>query len=176
MADTRTPEQRRRIMQSVGTKDTGPELVVRRVLHALGYRFRLHRRDLPGKPDIVLPGRRKVIMVHGCLWHGHNCPKGRLPKSREDYWGPKIAANRRRDVDKEKALRRLGWDVLTVWQCETKNSESLADLLTGFLGPSTKSDRLSKPLSVRFLTPGGSVATGGRQGTGDRQDGATSRD
>ena len=85
VADTRTPEQRRRIMQSVKTENTGPELVVRRLLHGMGYRYRLHRRDLAGKPDIVFVSRRKAIFVHGCFWHGHSCPKGRLPKSRLDY-------------------------------------------------------------------------------------------
>ena len=80
--DTRTPEQRRRIMQAVGSKHTGPELVVRRLLHRMGYRYRLHRRDLPGRPDIAFISRRKAIFVHGCFWHGHDCPKGRLPKSR----------------------------------------------------------------------------------------------
>ena len=142
MTDTRTPEQRRRIMQSVGTKNTGPELAVRKLLHGLGYRFRLHRRDLPGKPDIVLPGRRKVIMVHGCYWHGHDCKKGRLSKSHTDYWGPKIEANRRRDTEKEEALKRLGWTVTTVWQCEIADIELLGQRLAAFLGPSTKSDRL----------------------------------
>ena len=173
MADTRTPEQRRRIMQSVGTKDTSPELAVRRLLHALGYRFRLHRRDLPGKPDIVLPGRRKAVMVHGCYWHGHDCPKGRLPKSRENYWGPKIAANRARDVDKEEALRRLGWDVFTVWQCEVNDFAGLAKRLTAFLGASSNSDRLSDPQFLGCLTQARAVARGGRKEVGEKHYGAT---
>ena len=145
MADTRSPEQRRRIMQSVGTRDTGPEMVVRRLLHRLGYRYRLHRRDLPGTPDIVLPGRRKIILVHGCFWHGHGCKKGRLPKSKPEYWGPKIARNRERDAEKQRALRDLGWDVLAVWQCEVADEAILAERLTQFLGPSTYFDRHLEP-------------------------------
>lgn len=86
--DTRTPEQRRRIMQSVGTKNTAPELIVRRLLYGMGYRYRLHRKDLPGRPDIAFIGRKKAIFVHGCFWHAHDCPKGRAPKSRLDYWQP----------------------------------------------------------------------------------------
>ncbi len=86
--DTRTSEQRRRIMQAVKSRDTGPEMIVRRLLHRMGYRYRLHRKDLPGKPDVALVSRRKAIFVHGCFWHGHGCPKGRLPKSRLDYWQP----------------------------------------------------------------------------------------
>ena len=118
MADTRTPDQRRRIMQSVGVRDTGPERTVRSTLHKAGFRFRLHRRDLPGKPDIVLPAKRLAVFVHGCFWHGHGCAKGKLPKSRLDYWGPKIEANAARDRRNNKALSEMGWRSLTVWQCE----------------------------------------------------------
>lgn len=135
MADNRTPEQRRRIMQSVQTRNTGPELSVRRILFNLGYRYRLHRRDLPGSPDIVFPGRRKVIFVHGCYWHGHGCAKGRLPKSRLEYWGPKIEANRARDKRNRRDLKATGWSALTVWQCETaKFPLRLIHRLTQFLG------------------------------------------
>lgn len=133
MTDTRSPEQRRRIMQSVKTKDTGPELTVRRALFAAGYRFRLHRRDLPGSPDIVLPGRRKAIFVHGCFWHGHGCSKGKAPKSRPEYWTPKIAANRQRDRRNIRALRALGWEVYTVWQCDLRDIPSLLHRLGIFL-------------------------------------------
>lgn len=136
MVDTRSPEQRRRIMQSVKTKDTGPELTVRRALFAAGYRFRLHRKDLPGSPDIVLPGRKKVIFVHGCFWHGHGCAKGRASKSRRDYWGPKLKANRDRDARNRIALMELGWDVLTLWQCELSDLEALNMRLQTFLGAS----------------------------------------
>lgn len=135
MTDTRTPEQRRRIMQSVKTKDTGPEVEVRSALFAAGYRFRLHRRDLPGSPDIVFPGRRKAIFVHGCFWHGHGCAKGKAAKSRTDYWGPKMEANIARDARNMSELTALGWDVLTVWQCELRNMETLLAELGTFLGP-----------------------------------------
>lgn len=138
MVDLRSAEQRRKIMQSVGTVHTGPEMVVRRAVFALGYRYRLHRRDLPGKPDIVFSKKRKVILVHGCFWHGHGCPKGRLPKSRLDYWGPKIERNRQRDREIEGALLLLGWDVLTLWQCELKDLQLLQCRLSAFLGPSKK--------------------------------------
>ena len=133
MADTRTPEQRRRIMQAVGTEDTGPERVVRRLLHGHGYRYRLHVKDLPGRPDIVFPGRQKAIFVHGCFWHGHGCEKGKAPKSRLDYWGPKLKANAERDVAQRMQLEALGWSVLTVWQCETRDPASLAGKLFAFL-------------------------------------------
>src|SRR5687768_10946403 len=108
--DTRTPEQRRRIMQSVRQKDTAPEMRIRRALHARGYRFRLHSKELPGRPDIAFPARKKAVFVHGCFWHGHGCPKGRLPSSRSEYWVPKARAI--------SALEALGWRTLTVWQCE----------------------------------------------------------
>lgn len=136
MADTRSPAQRSRIMKSVGTKDTGPELTVRRLLHGLGYRFRLHRRDLPGRPDIVFPSRRKVVFVHGCFWHGHECSKGQLPKSRPEYWRPKIEANQARDARVIALLGRAGWTSLTLWQCEIRNLDELKLVLTEFLGPS----------------------------------------
>ena len=112
--DTRTPEQRRRIMQSVKSENTGPELAVRRLLHGMGYRYRLHRRDLPGRPDIAFVSRRKAIFVHGCFWHGHGCSKGRLPKSRLDYWQPKVDKNRERDRTKEEQLKSLGWSGIAV--------------------------------------------------------------
>lgn len=134
MVDTRTPEQRSRIMKSVGTAHTGPEIVVRRILHKLGYRFRLHRNDLPGRPDIVLPRHRTVIFVHGCFWHGHSCPKGRPPKSRKDYWLPKISGNRERDGRNVKTLDDLGWKYIIVWQCETRDIASLRRSLVSSLG------------------------------------------
>ena len=133
MADTRSPEQRRRIMQAVKTRDTGPELTVRRILFRLGYRYRLNARNLPGRPDIVLPRRMKVIFVHGCFWHGHGCRKGKAPKSRLDYWKPKLKTNRKRDATQLRALKVLGWSVLTVWQCETNDSEALGSKLSAFL-------------------------------------------
>jgi DNA mismatch endonuclease, patch repair protein len=132
--DTRTPEQRRRIMQSVHSKDTGPEMFVRRLLFRSGFRFRVHRKDLPGTPDIVFSGRRKAIFVHGCYWHGHGCKKGQPPKSGTAYWSEKIAKNRERDSRKQAELEALGWKVLTVWQCELVASASLERELKIFLG------------------------------------------
>jgi DNA mismatch endonuclease (patch repair protein) len=125
-------------MQSVRQKNTGPELAVRRLLHGMGYRFRLHRRDLPGTPDIVFPSRKKVIFVHGCYWHGHGCSKGRLPKSGLAYWGPKIARNQERDATNAADLGRAGWEVLTVWQCEMQDEQSLAERLVAFLADNKK--------------------------------------
>lgn len=118
--DTRTPQQRRFIMQSVKNKNTGPELVVRKELSRLGYRYRLHKKDLPGKPDIALINRKTAIFVQGCFWHGHKCRKGRLPKSRLEYWQPKIERNVQRDKDKALELKRMGWKVLKIWECELK--------------------------------------------------------
>ena len=134
--ETRSPEQRRRIMHAVKSKNTAPELTVRRLLHRLGYRFRLHRKDLPGRPDIVLSKYRKAIFVHGCFWHAHGCAKGQPPKSRQDYWLPKLEANVNRDRAKLDELERLGWDVLVLWQCETKDANSLARRLQGFVDES----------------------------------------
>jgi DNA mismatch endonuclease (patch repair protein) len=139
MADTRTPEQRRRIMQSVATRDTGPEMTVRRLLYGLGYRYRLHAKKLPGKPDIVFPGRKKAIFVHGCFWHWHGCAKGQLPKSRRDYWEPKLKTNKARDAAQVVALQTLGWSVLTIWQCETTVSGALTKRLMRFIEGRAKS-------------------------------------
>jgi len=133
MADTRTPDQRRRIMQSVKTENTGPEWKVRRLLHRLRYRYRLHPRNLPGRPDIVFPSRKAAIFVHGCFWHWHGCGKGKPPKSRLDYWGPKLKANRRRDISKTAELRALGWRTLTIWQCEIQDTKKLTPKLTKFI-------------------------------------------
>ena len=134
--DTRSQYQRRRIMQAVKSKDTGPELIVRRLLHKMGYRFRLHRKDLPGRPDIVLPKYRKAIFVHGCFWHNHGCAKGQLPKSRLDYWQPKLEANARRDRTKKEQIESLGWKVLVVWQCQTKDLDALRTQLRAFVDES----------------------------------------
>ncbi|ULL01232.1 very short patch repair endonuclease [Bradyrhizobium sp. I71] len=131
--DTRTPEQRRMIMQSVGAKNTGPEMVVRKLLHRAGYRYRLHSARLPGKPDIVFPVRRKVIFVHGCFWHGHDCPKGRLPKSRTDFWQAKLDRNKERDTSAIEQLELLGWTPCVIWQCETKDAVPLLRRLKFFL-------------------------------------------
>ena len=108
-------------MQAVKGRNTGPEWIVRRLLFQLGYRYRLHPKTLPGKPDIAFPGRRKAIFVHGCFWHGHGCKTGAPPKSRLDYWLPKLDANKTRDRNKSAQLAASGWSVLTIWQCETKD-------------------------------------------------------
>lgn len=133
MADRVSAAVRSKIMSAVQTKDTGPEVVIRRMLHRLGYRYRLHDRRLPGSPDLSFPGRRKVVFVHGCFWHGHTCRWGRLPKSRPEYWAPKIAGNRARDGRNLKALRKQGWRSLTVWQCELKSPALLLKKLCVFL-------------------------------------------
>jgi DNA mismatch endonuclease (patch repair protein) len=120
-------------MQSVRARNTGPEIAVRSLLHKLGYRFRLHRKDLPGTPDIVFPSRKKAVFVHGCFWHGHDCSKGKLPKSRTDYWGAKITRNRERDSEVDSRMCQIGWTVLTVWQCELRDADALTKKLTEFL-------------------------------------------
>jgi DNA mismatch endonuclease (patch repair protein) len=127
-------EDRSRIMRAVKSRDTSPELTVRRLLHAMGYRFRLHRSDLPGNPDIVLPGRQKVLFVHGCFWHGHKCPRGdRVPNTNRDYWIRKIARNRERDVAARVALEKSAWQVGVVWECEIKDRGSVERQLRRFL-------------------------------------------
>lgn len=123
-------------MSRIPSRDTVPELVVRRLLHSLGFRFRLHRGDLPGKPDIVLPRRRTVIFVHGCFWHAHGCKIGRPPKSREEFWLPKLERNRLRDADNEAALIARGWNVLTLWQCEIRDPIALETRLLDTLSKS----------------------------------------
>jgi DNA mismatch endonuclease (patch repair protein) len=125
--DTIGPKRRSEIMSRVRNKNTKPELVVRRLLHGMGFRFRLHQKDLPGKPDIVLPKWRTVILVHGCFWHGcERCDRGtRRPKTNADFWLEKLAANRRRDEMTSSRLRELGWKVLVLWECETADIEQL---------------------------------------------------
>lgn len=138
MTDNRSPESRSALMSRVRGKDTAPEVAVRRVLHSLGYRFRLHRRDLPGTPDIVFPSRRKVVFVNGCFWHAHGCRIGRPPKSRPDFWLPKLRKNRVKDARNVRALRDLGWTSLSIWQCQTGVPDKLEARLISFLGPSGK--------------------------------------
>lgn len=130
------PDARRRNMAANRAKDTKPELVVRRLVHALGYRFRLHRTDLPGKPDMVFPGRRKIIEVRGCFWHGHGCKLGQAPRSRTEYWGPKIVGNQIRDARNLVALSTSGWQVLELWECDIRRGEDMAGHIRRFLGPS----------------------------------------
>lgn len=134
MADNRTPESRSALMSRIRQRDTAPELVVRRLLHGMGYRFRLHRRDLPGTPDIVFPSRKLALFVHGCFWHGHGCSKGRPPKSSTSYWSGKLSANKDRDARKQHELEAMGWRVETIWQCQLKDLSSLGERLTLLLG------------------------------------------
>lgn len=136
MPDTFSPAKRSAIMRAVRSKDTAPELVVRRLIHSLGYRYRLHVRSLPGCPDVVLPWRKKVLFVHGCFWHQHSCSRGnRIPASNRRYWLEKLRGNKHRDAGHRRALRRRGWRVLTVWECQTTYGklDTLAARICNFL-------------------------------------------
>jgi DNA mismatch endonuclease, patch repair protein len=116
------PEERRRTMQAVKSSDTAPEMIVRRMLHREGYRYRLHVKSLPGCPDMVFPSRRTALFVNGCFWHGHTCPRGsRIPKTNRPYWDKKIARNRERDSHNVEELQSLGWRALTLWECEIRS-------------------------------------------------------
>ena len=131
---TLSSDQRRELMRRFRGKDTKPEITVRRYLHQLGYRFRLHRKDLPGRPDIVLPKHRTVVFVHGCFWHHHEgCPTARVPRSKPDYWKEKFRVNKERDARNVDALREKGWEVLTVWECEVADDRSLRAALVPLL-------------------------------------------
>lgn len=110
-----------------------PEVAIRRLVYSLGYRFRLHRKDLPGKPDLVFASRRKVIFVHGCFWHGHHCPTGHIPRSNTDYWRAKISRNRQRDKRTLKELINGGWKVLVIWECEINENSTLQRRIRSFL-------------------------------------------
>ena len=128
MADIVSPETRSRMMAGIRGKDTKPEIIVRRLLHKLGYRFRLHRKDLPGRPDIVLPKWKTVVFVNGCYWHGHeNCELYRTPKTRSEFWEAKIAGNRKRDETNYQRLREEGWKVILIWECAVSKKNSLTD-------------------------------------------------
>ena len=132
--DTLTPEERSERMGRVRHKDTKPEIIVRRLIHRMGYRYRLHRRDLPGTPDLTFGSRRKVIFVHGCFWHRHeNCPLARMPKSRIDFWKTKLEANRIRDMQTLAALREDGWDALVIWECQLADLKKLEHTIHQYL-------------------------------------------
>lgn len=132
--DKLTPDERSERMGRIRAKDTKPELAVRKLVHAMGFRYRLHRRDLPGRPDLAFPGRRKVIFVHGCFWHLHeDCRQYRYPQSRLEFWGPKLEENRRRDHDAQKSLDKLGWKSLVIWECQIRNRPELEAKIRNFL-------------------------------------------
>ncbi|MEO5357150.1 MAG: very short patch repair endonuclease [Nitrospirae bacterium YQR-1] len=124
-------------MRAIQSKDTKPEMIVRRLAHRMGYRFRLHRKDLPGTPDMVFPSRHAVIFIHGCFWHLHsdpNCKDARTPKSKTNYWQPKLVHNQTRDAKHEATLKLQGWRVLVLWECKIKDNEELKQQLLDFLG------------------------------------------
>jgi DNA mismatch endonuclease (patch repair protein) len=132
--DVFSREKRKQIMSRVSDKDTKPELIVRSVLHRLGYRFRLHRKDLPGKPDILLPKYKKVILVHGCFWHGHaGCSRSKRPSTNKEFWNNKLDKNIKRDFNNIEQLKNLGWDVLVIWSCEVNDTDNLKKIITRFL-------------------------------------------
>jgi DNA mismatch endonuclease (patch repair protein) len=133
MADTHTVQQRSANMRAVRGKNTAPEILVRSMLHRLGYRFRLHRRDLPGTPDLVFPALQCAVLIHGCFWHGHDCPRGSLPSTNVAFWQTKIVKNKERDVRAKQGLKKSGWRVLAVWECEMKNKDRLQKRLVRFL-------------------------------------------
>jgi len=129
-----TPESRSRIMRAVKGRDTSLEITIRRLIFSMGYRYRLHRKNLPGKPDLVFSSRRKVIFIHGCFWHGHDCKRGaRVPKTNREYWEKKIARNQARDSKNVADLEALGWDVLIIWECLIKDEAALKQRLSEFL-------------------------------------------
>ena len=134
MTDTVSPEVRSRIMAQVKSKGMKPEMQVRRLLHGLGYRYRLHRKDLPGRPDLVFSSRRKVVFVNGCFWHKHlGCPRVRIPATNQDYWHTKLERNRARDERNVALLERDNWAVMAVWECELKDLQATTERLIAFL-------------------------------------------
>ena len=139
--DRVTPETRSKIMAAVGTKNTGAEMAVRSLIHRLGYRYSLRRKDLPGKPDLVFVNRKKVIFVHGCFWHGHNCKKGKtLPLRNFEYWQEKLSKNKIRDKKVKSHLENLGWKVIIIWECQTKDSEFILKIVSSELNSKGKDE------------------------------------
>jgi DNA mismatch endonuclease, patch repair protein len=136
VTDVYPPEKRSAVMARVKGRDTRPEMVVRKLLWSLGARYRLHARGLPGKPDIVMPGRRLAVFVHGCFWHGHDCARGaRVPKANRDYWLAKVGRNRARDIETRVKLEAAGWRVETIWECDLKDRSALQDRLKALINP-----------------------------------------
>ncbi|MGE3821552.1 MAG: very short patch repair endonuclease [Isosphaeraceae bacterium] len=147
--DSVSPERRSEIMARVTAKNTRPEVAVRRLLHGLGYRFRLHRKDLPGRPDVALPKWRTAVMIHGCFWHRHvGCPHTRTPKSRLDFWTAKFDENVRRDERAREALESLGWRVLVIWECELKDVATLTRRIDAFIKGNVCDQSSSSPARV----------------------------
>lgn len=135
-ADPFAGTRRSEIMRRVKAKNTTPEMIVRRLIHGMGFRYRLHKADLPGKPDLVFTSRKKVIFVHGCFWHRHDCSRGqRTPTKNRDYWEAKLARNAERDREHQQTLKDAGWQVLTVWECDIRDLPELGARLTAFLSP-----------------------------------------
>lgn len=133
--DKLSRNQRSKNMAAVRGKNTSPELRVRRMLHAMGYRFRLHRKNLPGKPDIVLPKYRLCIFVHGCFWHQHpGCKRATIPETRREFWQEKFLQNKNRDDQAQKELRKMGWHVWTIWECETRQPDNLVRIISNLAG------------------------------------------
>ena len=136
--DRLSPEQRSENMRRIRCQDTSPEITVRRLVHRMGFRYRLHVHALPGRPDMVFPRLMKIIQVQGCFWHQHSsCPQAHIPKTRIQYWRPKLKKNKRRDGENEKKLRAAGWDVLTIWECEIKGLTAVTRRIDGFLSAPT---------------------------------------
>ena len=131
--DNLTKEERSVVMSKVRSKDTKPELTIRYIIHKAGYRYRLHKKSLPGKPDLVFASLGKIINVNGCFWHGHSCKAGRIPKSNVQFWVNKIEANKARDKKNMRKLNRLGWSVKTIWECQTKDEVRVKNRLLRYL-------------------------------------------
>lgn len=142
MADTMSKAERSRRMAMVRGKNMKPEVAVRKLVHGLGYRYRLHKKDLPGMPDMVFKSKKKVIFVHGCFWHRHdNCKLARLPKSRLDFWKTKLEGNKKRDEENQKRLNEMGWEYLVIWECEVKDKQNIRDKIQSFLDRGKRAEK-----------------------------------
>ncbi|NTX15087.1 DNA mismatch endonuclease Vsr [Myxococcus sp. CA056] len=146
--DTLSPKERSERMSRVRDRDTKPELRVRRLVSGMGYRYRLQYKKVPGRPDLAFPGKKKALFVHGCFWHRHpepGCPLARLPKSRLDFWMPKLDGNRARDIRKLEELRNLGWSALVVWECQLRDEGALREIIREFLDTPRKPGPIPSP-------------------------------